>query len=231
MHSGRRVCFPAACDTALDHTCPRLTDQPVPQGPLWTLQRDSDGTAAEQGDGHARPPHPTLHRDAQLTANCHTTWGPAARACGSRREALQRSGQRSRAALIPQTPLPRGITHNMTEQNCQESGRGRGVVGDGQGHGQLCEWPAVGGGAPTYMGPVLPRGHSRVPVASHITPPKGTPMPAPHRAKATAGGTAHDRSGEGTGLSPVAGWGHLDRRAPRQAGVQTSDVGMCLLTP
>lgn len=81
------------------------------------------------------------------------------------------------------------------------------------------------------MGPVLPRGHSRVPVASHITPPKETPMPAPHRAKATAGGTARDRSGEGTGLSPVAGWGHLDRRAPRRAGVQTSDVGMCLLTP
>lgn len=69
------VCFPAACDTALDHTCPRLTDQPVPQGPLWTRQRDSDGTAAEQGDGHARPPHPTPHRDPQLTANCHTSWG------------------------------------------------------------------------------------------------------------------------------------------------------------
>lgn len=56
-------------------------------------------------------------------------------------------------------------------------------------------------------------------------------MPAMHRDKATVGGTAHDRSGEGTGLSSVAGWGHLDRRAPRQAGVQTPDVGMCLLTP
>lgn len=156
-----RQCIPggvcvsrAVCDTALDHTCPRLMDQPVPQGPLWTLQWDSDGTAAEQGHGHARPPHPTLDRDPQLTANCHTTWGPAARARGSRREALQRSGQRSRAVLSPQTPLPQGTTRSMavSPHRTEERGRGSGVAGEGQGHGQLCDWPAVGGGSPHLHG-------------------------------------------------------------------------------
>lgn len=59
-------------------------------------------------------------------------------------------------------------------------------------------------------------------------------MPAPHRDKATAGGTARDRSGEGTGLSSVAGGGvggGATCIAARQAGVQTPDVAMCLLTP